>query len=612
MTRTTAILVVLAAAALAGCAPATETPVADPASRRDTPQGPVVGSVGPYDSHVWRGIPYAAPPVGAWRWRAPQPAAAWTEPLVALTAGSPCPQYTSQLGGVEGEAGTIAGAEDCLYANVWAPRWAAGEVPRGEKRVPVMVWIHGGGNSMGQGAFYNGGRLATERDVIVVTFNYRLGPLGWFRHAALRGDGTTPADRSGNYGTLDQIRLLEWVRDNIDAFGGDPANVTIFGESAGGLNVLTLLVAPSARGLFHRAITQSGSTHTEDPLEAEAFRDAVPPGDEHSSNEAIASLLVQRGVQPNRDAAKRYLEATDGPTLERYLREQTASDILRAYDGQKIGMIEMPKIFRDGTVLPEAPTLELLAQADGSAPVPVMLGTNRDENKLFMYLNPHLVRQILGFIPRVRDERMYNLTAEYMAKMWKAIGVDEPARALHAGGRRDVYAYRFDWDEQPTILGADLSMLLGASHGFEIPFVFGHFDLGKAGNVMFTHDNLAGREELAQRMMSYWAEFAHRGKPGRGRSNDPFEWQAWGSVPQGQYVVFDTKAGGDLRMSDATVGRESLLEALANDARLAEPRDRCAVLRSLVKWSWGVEPEKYTTAAGGVCAAYPIDAFPWS
>jgi para-nitrobenzyl esterase len=140
--------------------------------------------------------------------------------------------------------GEPAGAEDCLYLNVWAPSFAAGEVPSGGARLPVMVWIHGGGNSVGHGGFYDGSNLASTENVLVLTANYRLGPLGWFRHAALRGEGTTAAERSGNFTTLDLVRVLEWVRENAAAFGGDPDNVTIFGESAGGTNVVTLLVSP--------------------------------------------------------------------------------------------------------------------------------------------------------------------------------------------------------------------------------------------------------------------------------------------------------------------------------------------------------------------------------
>src|SRR5262249_22798225 len=156
-------------------------------------------------------------------------------------------------------ANTPVGSEDCLYLNVYAPRDAAPGAA-----LPVMVWIHGGGNTIGAGELYDGGNLATTEHVVVVTVNYRLGPFGWFRHAARPGDGTTPPERSGNFAVLDLVRALEWVRDDIAVFGGDPGRVTVFGESAGGTNTLLLLLAPQAQGLFHRAIVESGGLETAD------------------------------------------------------------------------------------------------------------------------------------------------------------------------------------------------------------------------------------------------------------------------------------------------------------------------------------------------------------
>src|SRR5262249_32407659 len=157
------------------------------------------------------------------RWRAPQPAEPWTETLEALDFGSPCVQYGSGFGGVPGaRPNEPAGNEDCLYLNVYAPRFGESEVPAGSARLPVVLSVHGGGNTVGEAGFYNGGNLAASERVIVVTVNYRLGPFGWFRNAALRGEGTSEADRSGNFGTLDLVRALEWVQENVAAFGGDP------------------------------------------------------------------------------------------------------------------------------------------------------------------------------------------------------------------------------------------------------------------------------------------------------------------------------------------------------------------------------------------------------
>ena len=207
-------------------------PTSDPTSSRSLAQGEIVGFASPdHAAQVWRGIPFAKPPQGSLRWRAPQVPDPWDGRRLALESGAICPQFDLQQGG------EIAGSEDCLYLDVYAPRFGPESVPRGAARLPVMVWIHGGGNSIGDARIYDGSRLAAEHGVVVVAIQYRLGVLGWFANPSLRALAATPADASGNYGTLDIIRALAWVQENASVFGGDPDNVTVFGESAGGQNV---------------------------------------------------------------------------------------------------------------------------------------------------------------------------------------------------------------------------------------------------------------------------------------------------------------------------------------------------------------------------------------
>ena len=603
---------VLLLALLAACSSSAPTPhAADPATARNPPAGPVIGAADAGGGHAWLGIPYAQPPTGERRWRAPQPAPAWTATREALSFGAPCPQYASELGGVPGPQGTVVGDEDCLFLNVYAPRFAAGEVPSGDQRLPVMLWIHGGGNSIGEAGFYHPGKLAADQRVIVVSVNYRLGPIGWLRHAALR-EGATPAEQSGNFATLDLVRALEWVRDNIGAFGGNPDNVTIFGESAGGQNVFTLLLAPQAKGLFHRAIVQSGGLWTSTPAEGEHFTDDAEPGDAQSSNEILVALLRQDTAGMDRAAARAKLAAMSPAEIAAYLRGKSAADIVSAYDAWPNGMIEMPKVFGDGVVLPAGDPMPRFAQPGGWNQVPVMLGTNRDENRLFMFGDPRWVKMYFWVVPRLRaDENLYVTTSEYLAKNWKATGADQPAASMRAVGD-DVYVYRFDWDEQPTMLGADLSLLLGASHGFEIPFVFGHFDLGRRGNVMWTDDNLPGRQQLSAAMMGYWAEFARNGDPGRGGDASGVEWAAWdpSSPAAPKYLVLDTAAGGGIRMSSETVTVDGLREAIAADPRLADPRTRCSVWHDLSAWARGITRAEYDALPE--CKAYPFEQYPWS
>ncbi|MGD0948679.1 MAG: carboxylesterase family protein [Candidatus Binatia bacterium] len=607
--------VIVAAGGLFACARTRpERHVADPASRRVMRSGEVVGFQGRYDAHVWLGIPYAKPPVGPLRWRAPQPAEPWAGTRPALALGSACTQFGNPTTVEHVKAGEPMGSEDCLYLNIYAPQFAQTAVPAGEARLPVMVWIHGGGNTIGEAGFYDGGNLAVTHRVVVVTTNYRLGPFGWFRHAALNGEGTSDIDHSGNFGTLDLIHALQWVQENISAFGGDPGNVTIFGESAGGTNVFTLLLSPQARGLFHRAIVESGGLWMSTGARAENLTDDAEPGDPSSSKEVLLRLLMKDRLAADRTTAKARLATMKAADIEHYLRAKSNYNILSVYKPMpRFGMIDMPKVFRDGVVLPPDEGLECLRHGDYTH-VPVMLGTNRDENKLFMYGDPARVRRILWVFPRLRDERRYNLSAEYMAKSWKANGADEPAALMHAGGNPNVFVYRFDWHDEPRVLGADLSVILGAAHVFEIPFVFGHFDLGREGNRIFTKENEPGRMALASQMMSYWAQFAYTGAPGRGRDGKLPEWAPWddSSTTSPRFLVFDAPSVGAPRMSADAVTLAGVLEAADADPRLPTQRDKCMIFHDLVTWSSNRFTENdYPKAGLKGCAAYPFDAYPW-
>jgi para-nitrobenzyl esterase len=291
-------------------------PQPDPDSQRSTQSGDVVGFVSEGGAHVWRGIPFATPPKGDLRWRAPRPPRPWEGVRESLEFGESCVQFAGLLSDDDrAEEGEPVGDEDCLHLNVYAPRRDPEALAGQRERFPVMFWIHGGGNTIGSSRVYDGSRLAVEHGLVVVTVNYRLGVFGWFAHPALPVEGTTPEDRSGNFGTLDLVRALEWVRGNIAAFGGDPERVTIFGESAGGRNVFSLLISPRARGLFQRAIVQSGATNTSPMDEAMGFSDDPQPGHAASSREVILRLLQRDGRAGDRAAAKAALASMAEPEL---------------------------------------------------------------------------------------------------------------------------------------------------------------------------------------------------------------------------------------------------------------------------------------------------------
>ena len=268
-----------------------EPPVVEPDTLRETLSGPVVG-FRDRGVNVWLGIPFARPPKGDLRWRAPRSAVPWSDAMQVLAYGPECPQ--NMMG--------FSGQEDCLYLNVWSPL----EVP---ESLPVMFFIHGGANHIGSanaGGLYDGQRFASNHDVVMVSTNYRLGPLGWFSHPGLAGEETdklSKKDNSGNYGTLDILAALEWVQGNIKNFGGDPDNVTIFGESAGASNVLSMMISPLAEGLYHKAISQSGGIRLI-PMDVAQDYHVEGAGHPLSARELTSRMLLKSGLAVDQEDAR--------------------------------------------------------------------------------------------------------------------------------------------------------------------------------------------------------------------------------------------------------------------------------------------------------------------
>jgi para-nitrobenzyl esterase len=241
--------------------------------------------------------------------------------------------------------------------------------------------------------------------------------------------------------------------------------------------------------------------------------------------------------------------------------------------------------------------------------VPVILGTNRDENKLFLLFSSPFVKRVFRIPLWIRDERRYQLEAEYASLMWKAAGVDEPAVALRASQGASVYAYRFDWDEEPKILFADLSKMLGAAHGLEIPFVFGRLTFPGADRFIFVEERRPAAEQLSRAMMSYWAHFAAAGDPGRGADGRLPRWRPWDdSGPDApKFILLDTEEGGGLRMSADSVSRDGVIRSVAEDSRFESGAERCEVYRGFVEWGERMSREQYERVGDGACREHPLE-----
>jgi para-nitrobenzyl esterase len=432
------------------------------------------------------GIPFAEPPVGARRFRAPEQVAPWSGVRAADAFGAAAPQNALDVGVLPGmEVGRQA--EDCLYLNVYTPAAGAG-------RRPVLVWIHGGAFVLGAGSqvIYDGRALARRGDVVVVTINYRLGALGFLDLEARFGAEFADA---ANLGLLDQIAALAWVRENIARFGGDPHNVTIFGESAGGMSVGTLLGAPAARGLFQRAIPQSGAAHNAHDREAAA---------------RVADFFLR----------------ASGSADPRALCEASVEQILSAQlqCTLRVGELGVLLAFQPTAGCAALPDLPLAAVRAGSAAgVPVLVGTTRDEWRLFEFLDRgQREMDDAGFLARAAERVGREAAAELCDVYRKAAPEAAPADHFAAfetdrvfrvpavrladaqSAHAPVYGYEFTW-ASPARHGA-----LGACHAVELPFVFG--TLSAPGMAAFSGSGPQA-ERLSERVMDTWCAFARSGDP---------------------------------------------------------------------------------------------------
>lgn len=545
--------------------------VALPEAFRDTESGPVVGFADEKNTFGWLGIPFAAPPVDELRWAAPRLPKPWQKNRETVAFKDACVQLWGPLAGTTGEVGEVVGNEDCLYLNIWAPQNNSDINSNG---LPVMFWIHGGGNSIGTANTYSGHSLAGGENVVLVTINYRLGLLGWMSHPALRGEGRSASDASGNYGNLDMIAALEWVQKNIASFGGDPDNVTIFGESAGGRNVYSLMASLPAKGLFHKAIAQSGSTGTTPLWRVENFADDKLPGESLSSREWLSLQLQQAGKAEDSEAAKVAQLLLSDEEILTFMYSRSPKQMLKGISGGA-GMYRAPQSLRDGMVLPKESLLTIFQSPQRYNDVPLMTGTNRDEAKLFLAQDPEFVGRRFGFLPHIIDIDIYNSTSAYISDAWKATAVDEVAAVIYANSEQKVYAYRWDWDEGAKTWLVDYSTLIGAGHGMEVAFVFNDFDGGILVPGFYNEQNSPGRDELAREMRSYWSQFAKTGDPASGRKGDLSKWDAWSNNGP-NIMILDSISSGGSKMSREPMTIAMLKQRLVEDSDIADTKTRCS------------------------------------
>jgi len=517
-----------------------------------TSSGRVAGYEMANGTQAWFDIPYATPPVGQLRWKAPRPAQA-TEALIEKSA-SPiaCTQLNSSANkGLSGEG--VVGSEDCLYLDIRAPLKT-----QPTSALPVMVWIHGGGNTTGYKGAYDFSTMAREKNVIVVTLNYRLGPLGWITHPGIQGDASA-LDQSSNFGTLDIIEALKWVQTNIASFGGNPSMVTVFGESAGGHNVYALLASPLTDGLFHRAIVQSGYVSSISTTNAFNNGNQNPYVARSSTALAMTLNLIDDASQ------------SESITREQWLA-LPASKLMAAWENiPDTG--EEALTTADGIVIPSNGLLASLGDPTLAKHVPVISGANRDEVSLWLANNRYFIDASYPFTrlgpPRlqVRDPGKYQRWVRIRSHAWKLRGVDDALTALARAGYESLYAYRFSWDEQERSWFADFPMLLGAAHGIDISFVTADWYYGPVTN--FVYPDVDSRDRLAQTMIDAWATFAAKGHP-----PSDLQWQPWDPAAKG-YIELDGSVAPAMQAETSSL--PDLLDSISGAPEFSS-LERCTVL----------------------------------
>ncbi len=520
---------------------------------------------------AWKGVPFAQPPVGALRWKAPQDPQAWSTPRAARAFAPACAQYGRIYGpganntydaSIGTTLGQAVGSEDCLYLNIWRPA-------NDTKQLPVIVFVHGGSNVSGYTAdpVYDGAALARSANAVVVTVNYRLGILGFLSHPSLK-DGSSAANDSGNYALLDLVKALQFVNREIGAFGGDAGNVTLMGQSAGAINVYALLTSPlvvnASPKLVHRAVPLSGGISLASNLPPGSLPTLNPASTAVAQGQALVDqLLVADGRAADAAAARTLAGTMSAAQTAEFLRSRTPAQLLGTVVTRltPLGLGGSGPI-PEGAALPTDPIAAI--RAGQYLKVPVLAGMTRDEAKLFptfLALSPAL-GGVSGRL--VSDATLFSTQFAYQADAAPTVTLEQwipaaylpaetPATGYNArtallgaiffGNSRDsvlnalksqqeqVYYYRFDWDEEP----APWNVIYGAAHAFDLPFVFGNFGPSLFANVSNSSANQRGRLALSSAMMGSLAAFARSGNPNHEALGAT--WAPWPAT-----LVFDASA----------------------------------------------------------------------
>lgn len=533
---------------------------AGPPVQRATAFGAVVGTDDSTNNgtYSWKGVPFAAPPVGDLRWKPPVDPVAWTSPKSTQQFGNACAQsgrlygpglnnkYDATIGT---SLGQTLGSEDCLYLNVWRPATAS-------TQLPVIVWVHGGSNISGYTAdpMYDGANLARTANAVVVSVNYRLGVFGFLNMAQLKtGDAQND---SGNFAILDIVKALKFVNANIAAFGGDPAKVTLMGQSAGAVDVYAVMVSPlvvnANPSLVHRLLPISGGLSLASELPAGSIPTLAPAAAyAGQASLLLTQLVIGDGLATDNPSAQAYIASKTSAQLAAYLRSKSADAVLttvltKLAPAGASGSGPIP----DGNVVPTSAITAI--RAGQYLKVPMLVGNTRDEGKLFptffalaggsgsgrllndatvfstaFNYDPNAAPQSTlaqwippQYLPISTPVTGFNAVASRLTDVFFFASRDSLLNAAKTQ-QNNIWYYRFDWDEEP----APFNDIYGAAHAFDLPFAFGNFGPSLFARFSYTTANQGGRLALSDAMMRSIGAFALNGDPNN--SSLGVTWPVW-------------------------------------------------------------------------------------
>ncbi len=469
-------------------------------------------------AYIWLGVPYGQTE----RWKAPMAPDSWSRTRS-------CKRPRKGKG------------DDCLFVNIYKP------VSKKEK-MPVMVFLHGGGN-VGGTANRSFSSFVKETGVIVVSVEFRQGAFGWFQSRGLQtGDRMTD---SGNFAMLDIKLALEWVQNNIEAFGGDKQNVTLSGFSAGARDALNCVISPAMKGLFHKVISLSGGMTTCSVREGRRW-----------SNQKLAKILVRRGRFSNQKRALKYVKRIGKKKLNKLLYSLSDKEVKKIAGATSLRLTNFPQNFRDGKVIPKA-GFDVL-EYGGYNRVPMILGSNNSEfaNVSYKTLHRILVKNPKTFKNRAQFYRLLKKSKEYGSKLQTSFYLERLANKLSIDPyHEDFYTYRFKWGEDRRVVGANYARYVGAIHGMDVDFLLGRYKKGEAGtsDSIYTRANLPGRQALTSVMRQYVSNFCHTGNPNGidGQGNVPVQWEKWRRVPGSKRIMTfsASRREAEVNMISRTINR---------------------------------------------------------